>query len=101
MTEAMSELHALVEYYSVNRRRGHTTALLEGAIVTQALVVALDESHAQQLRQSGVNAINRHNLASELRGRRVPLLIDHATLCQIILDAERKLDIELRLARND
>lgn len=83
------------------RQRGHTSALIPGAVANGALIITADERHAVQLRKAhGVDAMSLGTAASAggLMGCDVPVVFDHHAVSAIIAEYEAQIDRLLDLA---
>ena len=86
-------IEELLAYYTCTRQIGHTRAMLEGAKNTECTVIAHNQNSAIRLREQGVDAISVHEL-SALKGKRVPIVLDNATLHFLFAEVLRLKDGE-------
>jgi ribosomal protein L37E len=93
----------ILRYYALNRRVGHTHAMLKGAENTDCIVLTANQRHAEQLKKQSPH-INFASIGQydKLLGTKKPLLLDHFTIENIILEQNariRELDVALALSR--
>ncbi len=81
--EAKNAAEDILRYYMPNRRRGHTTAMLNGGANSDCLIFAANRQHARMLAKLAPKA-KIVGPQAILIGCRKPLLIDHSAL-EIIL----------------
>jgi Trk K+ transport system NAD-binding subunit len=81
-----SALLEIITYYVVNRQRGHSTAMLNGAKNCDCIVIAHNEHHARRLKQLGARHVISINSLHKLRGHNKPIVFDNAALHMILED---------------
>ena len=94
MTDIKSKLKSIVDLYTVLRQCGHTTAVLEGAKNTNAIVIThhngmgdyIDELTENKVKTVSINSLER------LRGMRTPIVFDNAALMELASDALREIN---------
>jgi hypothetical protein len=83
----------LVTYFDVCRQSGHTTAVMDGAVATDAFVVVHDIAMSNHILKEwgmlwktvGVDTLTIGEIANgSLRGHRRPLVVDNAALRKLL-----------------
>lgn len=72
----MSKLEELVLLFTHNRQQGHTTAMLDGAMASNAVIIVADSRQRRLFVTTNLKAITLDEL-DNLRGYRGPILVDH------------------------
>lgn len=96
MKNIIEILQTLLRYYNINRQKGHTTAIFEGAKHTyNAIVLTSSECMSRHLKALHPNGSERilsiHNLDA-LWGVNSPLLVDNSAMVVILAGALTKID---------
>ena len=97
----MTNLEKLVEMYGYNRQHGHTTAMLEGAKMSNAVIITADSRQADTLKRQNPaikNAISIHEI-DRLRGYHGPVLVDHYALQMAFWEHQEEMK-KMMLARS-
>jgi hypothetical protein len=92
-------LESYVRYYGTNRGVGHTTATIQGAKKSKAIVLCHSEQYARELNNSKGVITLKYTEADRLRGHTSPILWDNAAIQDIFshsLERIRHLDKFLR-----
>lgn len=95
LKKPFDELINLGYYFFRNRQKGHTAALLNGAIEMDALVVVQDARQAEHMAGRGVkreNIVMRSVIRDTFFGRGKPLVIDHYAFETLITDLTKALE---------
>ena len=90
----MTKLETLVELYGYNHQQGHTTAMLNGAKASNAVIIVADSRQKQLFVTTKLRAITLDEL-DNLRGYRGPILVDHFALQMAFWDHEQQREKEL------
>lgn len=101
---AKRKLETLARYFATTRQAGHTTAMLNGALDTERCqILAPDHRTGGMLQKLAPDAavISMENLDHELRGVRLPLVVDNSAMSEILSLALREIErLERVLAAN-
>lgn len=99
MSNIKDTLRSIASYYEVNRQVGHTTAVVSGAINTKdTVIIAHNHQSAKDLEKkhstygTDGKSIAISSFDSQMRGRRVPITFDNATIHFLCLDALREIE---------
>ena len=90
---AIKRLRALYEYYFSSRGAGHTTAMLRGALVTDAMILVANYQSGESVQRIADTAKRlkfisyASDLQEQLRGTSAPLAIDNQAMMFILKDA--------------
>ena len=80
-----TKLETLAQYYATTRQAGHTTAMIKGAVNTERCVILAPNHHTGEMLQKLAPAAKIVSLENpELRGMRLPMLVDNSTMSRIL-----------------
>lgn len=89
MRNIEEKLKFFVDYYNATRQVGHTMAVLNGAIISGAIVVAINEQEVKSIIDKSCNqvdCISQHYL-EDLLGIKSPILFDNSVLHSLFSEA--------------
>lgn len=97
----MTKLEMLIDLYGYHRQEGHTTAMVDGAETSKAVVIVANNTHRGHFMQNhkDVKQVIPLSEIENLRGYRGPILVDHYALQCAFWDHEEQKKQEM-LARS-
>ena len=85
----------ILGYFNTRRQVGHTTAVLKGALPTDAVVIFNTQREGEQIRRNHrtLKYISLNSIEyGILRGRKDPLVLDNHTIEELLAGLLKKID---------